>query len=109
MRKVIQAMESPPAQALVANELPSGGFLPLSSHSTDEELDKRINEFATTWYHFVGSAAMGKVVDTDLRVMGAKRLRVVVASILPTPVAAYCQGLVYALAEQAADIISGEI
>ena len=109
MRRVMQAMESPPAQALVEQEWPSGEFLPLNSNSTDRELDERINEFAATWYHCAGSAAMGKVVDTDLRVIGARRLRVVDASVLPTPVAAHCQALVYALAEQAADIILNKV
>jgi choline dehydrogenase-like flavoprotein len=48
---------------------------------------------------------MGKVVDTDLRVYGVDGLRVVDASILPVPIAAHYQACIYALTEQAADIM----
>lgn len=58
-----------------------------------------------TLYHPAGSAAMGKVVDSDLRVFGITGLRVVDASVFPTPLASHYQACIYALAEQAADII----
>jgi len=48
---------------------------------------------------------MGKVVDSDLRVFGITGLRVVDASVFPTPLASHYQACIYALAEQAADII----
>ena len=49
---------------------------------------------------------MGKVVDTSLKVKGVKKLRVVDASVYPVVIAAHLQQATYALAEQAAEIIS---
>lgn len=51
---------------------------------------------------------MGKVVDTNFNVKGVKNLKVVDASIIPTPIAAHIQAAVYAMAEQAAAIIISE-
>jgi choline dehydrogenase len=53
----------------------------------------------------MGSAAMGKVVDTDLRVIGVGKLRVVDASVFPVVITGHLQVATYALAEQAATII----
>lgn len=56
----------------------------------------------------MGSAAMGKVVDTDLKVRGVSGLRVVDASVLPVGITAHLQVAIYALAEQAAVIIASQ-
>jgi choline dehydrogenase-like flavoprotein len=48
---------------------------------------------------------MDKVVDTDMRVKVVERLRVVDASVIPVSLAGNLQNCIYAMAEQAADII----
>lgn len=49
---------------------------------------------------------MGTVLDTELKVKGVEGLRVVDASVMPLPIAGHTQVAVYALAEQAAELIA---
>jgi choline dehydrogenase-like flavoprotein len=78
---------------------------PLTLDSTDDDIDERVKATSSTWYHFGGTAAMGAVVDADLRVMGVRGLRIGDASVLPVPLGGHYQAAMYALAEQAADLI----
>jgi len=48
---------------------------------------------------------MGKVVDSEFRVMCTKGGRVVDTSVLPVLIAAHYQACIYAVVEQAADMI----
>lgn len=50
---------------------------------------------------------MGKVVDSECRVMGLRNLRVIDASVFPNPMTAHYQAPVMALAEQMAEVIAG--
>ncbi|RAO72117.1 uncharacterized protein BHQ10_008129 [Talaromyces amestolkiae] len=100
-------LDTPEGQEIVESQLSSHhGLGPLSARSTDEEIDAQVRAGGNTFYHPAGSAAMGKVVDSNLRVYGVGNLRVVDASVLPLPITAHYQALTYALAEKAADIIS---
>ncbi|KAL1963927.1 hypothetical protein VTN77DRAFT_7733 [Rasamsonia byssochlamydoides] len=78
-----------------------------NSDTSDGEIDDLIRRRLMTLYHPAGSASMGKVVDSELRVKGIERLRVVDASVIPIPLAAHIQACVYVVAKQAADIILG--
>lgn len=49
---------------------------------------------------------MGSVVDTELRVKGIQNLRIVDASVFPVTIGGHLQAATYALAEQAAVMIS---
>lgn len=98
--------DTPEGQEMVVEEVPRPGLAPLSSTSSDEEIDKVIKAGGATFYHPARSAAMGKVVDTQLRVVGVEGLRVVDASVLPLSLAGHYQAILYAVAEKAADLIA---
>jgi choline dehydrogenase len=102
-----------PMKRICAAELTPGPDL-----RTDAELREFVREAVTTIYHPVGTCAMtGEaqldksritgVVDTELRVRGVEGLRVVDASVMPTVPRGNTNAPVIAVAERAADLISG--
>jgi choline dehydrogenase len=60
-----------------------------------------------TNYHPTSTCAIGRVVDSDLRVFGIEGLRVVDASVMPSIVRGNTNAAVIAIAEKAADILVG--
>ena len=91
----------------------SGGReLPASASArTDEEIEQFIRNHADTIYHPVGTCRMGNgaldVVDSQLRVRGIERLRVVDGSIMPRLVSGNTNAPIIMIAEKAADMIKG--
>jgi choline dehydrogenase len=84
----------------------------------EADLSEWIRREITTLYHPVGTCAMGgdsllaaskltSVVDNELRVRGVDRLRVVDASVMPTVPRGNTNAPTIAIAERAADLISG--
>lgn len=77
------------AQPSLAGYGPSE-YLPGAQFQSDEELARLAGDIATTIFHPVGTARMGResdagaVVDAHLRVIGVAGLRVVDASVMPT-------------------------
>ena len=84
-------LETPSGKTFIEEETPPPGHARLSIKSEDEDIDKRIQAVGRSFYQCAGTAAMGKVVDTQLRVKGVHGLRVVDASILPLPLAGHYQ------------------
>ncbi|KAI1383973.1 uncharacterized protein F4822DRAFT_418200 [Hypoxylon trugodes] len=108
LRKITSLMtgDTPLGRDVVAGETPQSGE-PLSVDATDEYLDGRMKNQAISMFHGSGSCAMGTVVDSELRVKGVQNLRIVDASVFPVSIGAHIQAATYALAEQAAVLISG--
>ncbi|MCZ4316604.1 GMC family oxidoreductase N-terminal domain-containing protein [Comamonadaceae bacterium G21597-S1] len=81
---------------------------------TDEELARLAGDIATTIFHPVGTARMGRaddpmaVVDPQLRVRGVTGLRVVDASVMPTITSGNTNAPTLMIAEKAARRIIGE-
>ena len=98
-------LETPEGQELVADEIVPKGHTCLPSTASDAEIDQRIQIGGVSCSHPGASCSMGKVVDAECRVKGVQGLRVVDASVIPVPLAAHYQAPVFALAEQAVDII----
>ena len=81
---------------------------------TDEELARLAGDIATTIFHPVGTARMGRpddpmaVVDPQLRVRGVAGLRVVDASVMPTITSGNTNAPTLMIAEKAARWIIGQ-
>ncbi|KAE8371003.1 hypothetical protein BDV26DRAFT_299205 [Aspergillus bertholletiae] len=105
-RRTMQALLDTSALAdYIEAEVPPPGLPALSSQSSNDAFEARIRATGLAHHHPAGTAAMGKVVDPDLRVLGIPNLRIVDASILPLSIGGHPQATLYAVAEQAADII----
>jgi choline dehydrogenase len=82
---------------------------PGSDVQSDDELRAYIRSSLRSYHHYAGTCRIGTddgaVLDTDLRVRGFEGLRVVDASVMPSPVSANTNATVYAIAERAAELI----
>lgn len=74
---------------------------------SDEDLLRFMRAYGIGWYHPSSTCAMGKVVDSDLRVMGVEGLRVADASIMPRIVRGNPNASIIMIGEKAADLIRG--
>lgn len=86
---------------------------PAPAGDSDREIDAYIRAIAASFRHTLGTCKMGgagdpaAVVDTDLRVIGVKALRVVDASVMPDLVGGNINAAIMMIAEKAADLIRG--
>ena len=75
------------------------------SAQTEDELARAAGEIGTTIFHPVGTAAMGSVVDHELRVTGMEGLRVIDASVMPTITSGNTNAPVMMIAEKGAEMV----
>ncbi|MBB4615009.1 GMC family oxidoreductase [Novosphingobium taihuense] len=80
-------------------------FLPGADHNDDASLLAYARASAGSIYHPSCTAAMGKVVDGSLRVIGLDGLRVADASIMPAVVSGNTNAAAIVIGEKAADMI----
>jgi len=78
---------------------------PGSSLQSEAELQQAAGDIGTTIFHPVGTAAMGSVVDADLKVVGVDGVRVIDASVMPTITSGNTNAPVMMIAEKAAHLI----
>ena len=96
------------------DEFRGSELAPGDAAQTDAELDAFVRARSDSAYHPSCTCRMGRpsdeaaVVDSECRVIGADRLRVVDASCMPSIVSGNLNGPTIMLAEKAADMILGE-
>jgi choline dehydrogenase len=106
---LIEQLYASPSLASVV----TGPQRPLKVPETDAQWAEFVRQAAHAGYHPVGTCRMGPVTDpmavTDatLRVHGIEGLRVVDASVIPSPISANTNAATIMVAEKAADLIRG--
>ncbi len=103
VRRCLEIAEQPAMNAV------STGPYGAPVRDDDASLMAHIERNSTTIYHPVGTCAMGAVVDAELCVLGMEGLRVVDASVMPTPVRGNTNAPTIMIAERAADLIRGRV
>ncbi|HEX8612773.1 MAG TPA: GMC family oxidoreductase N-terminal domain-containing protein [Telluria sp.] len=87
-------------------------FKPGMAFRTEEELAEAAGQIGTTIFHPVGTCKMGRagdpmaVVDSELRVNGVQKLRVVDASVMPLITSGNTNSPTIMIAERAAELIA---
>jgi choline dehydrogenase-like flavoprotein len=96
--------ETGSGQSLIEDEVVPNGYTAMLPSPADEAFNKRIRDFRLSLNHPCGNCSMSKVIDSNRKVMGAQRLRVIDASFFPIPIAAHPQVYVYTVAEKATEM-----
>jgi choline dehydrogenase-like flavoprotein len=79
---------------------------PGPSVQTEADWTSYVREVCETVYHPCATAAIGKVVTPDLKVIGVDRLYVADASVFPSLITVNINAAVMMTAEKAADLVA---
>ncbi|MDG4792775.1 GMC family oxidoreductase N-terminal domain-containing protein [Micromonospora sp. WMMD1082] len=85
------------------------GWFRTPASDSDRDVREFVRSYAHSIFHPAGTCAIGAVVDPELRVTGVDALRVVDASVMPTIIRGNPNAATIAIAEKAADLISGAV
>ena len=80
-------------------------FRPGPEAAEDAAILGAVGDIATSIFHPVGTAAMGAVVDPELRVRGVGKLRVIDASVMPTITSGNTNAPTMMIAEKGAELV----
>lgn len=78
---------------------------PGAQFQSESELEQAVAGLASTIFHPVGTAAMGSVVDAELRVIGVDALRIIDASVMPRIVSGNTNAPTMMIAEKGAEMV----
>ena len=99
--RLTRRLASAPALARYApRELKPGANL-----QSEDELVRTAGEIGTTIFHPAGTAAMGSVVDAELKVKGVGALRVIDASVMPRIISGNTNAPTMMIAEKGAELV----
>lgn len=102
-------MATPAMQPFAPQEYRPGAAVQADAVQPDAGLPEALAPIAGTLFHACGTARMGSgpgaVVDPRLRVIGLDRIRIVDASVMPTPLSGGLAAPVLAIAERAAAMV----
>ncbi|WP_454648694.1 GMC family oxidoreductase [Bradyrhizobium liaoningense] len=103
--KLIDRLYETPALASIV----SGRFEPVETPRSDEDWREHLKAMINITWHAVGSCRMGSdpesVVDPQLRVRGIAGLRVIDASVMPTPTSGNTNAASIMIGEKGADLV----
>ena len=99
--RITREIVSQPALARYAPE----EVRPGPAFQSESELAAAAGDIGTTIFHPAGTAAMGSVVDHELRVQGIGGLRVIDASVMPTITSGNTNAPVMMIAEKGAELV----
>jgi choline dehydrogenase-like flavoprotein len=97
-RHAIEIVRHPAVSAIVDQAL--AFTTPLDDLGSDAAIDAWLHQYVTDYVHATGTCGMGRVVDTDCRVIGYEQLFVCDASVMPDLPKANTHLTTVAIAEQ---------